>query len=72
MGALMQTKGLMEVVVLSVLLDAGLIGRSLFSALVAMAMLCTVLTVPMVRWALGPHRMPDAAASQAGGYINAH
>jgi Kef-type K+ transport system membrane component KefB len=67
MGALMQTKGLMEVVVLSVLLDAGLIGRSLFSALVAMAMLCTVLTVPMVRWALGPHRMVDAAASQAGG-----
>ena len=56
MGTLMQTKGLMEVVVLSVLLDAGLIGRSVFSALVAMAMLCTVLTVPMVRWALGPHR----------------
>jgi Kef-type K+ transport system membrane component KefB len=67
MGALMQTKGLMEVVVLTVLMDAGLIGRSLFSALVAMAMLCTVLTVPMVRWALGPNRVPEPAAAQVGG-----
>ena len=62
LGALMQTKGLMEVVVLAVLLDGGLIGRSVFSALVAMAMLCTVLTAPMVRWVLGPHWVADAAA----------
>jgi Kef-type K+ transport system membrane component KefB len=64
-GAMMQTKGLMEVVVLAVLLDAGLIGRSVFSALVAMAMVCTVLTAPMVRWALG--RVPEASTVQAGG-----
>ena len=66
MGALMQTKGLMEVVVLSMLLDSGVIGRSLFSALVAMAMLCTVITVPIVRWALGPARMLAAAEAQPG------
>ena len=58
MGALMQTKGLMEVVVLSVLLDSGLIGRSVYSALVAMALLTTVLTAPMVRWVLSPSREP--------------
>jgi Kef-type K+ transport system membrane component KefB len=66
MGALMQTEGLMEVAVLSILLDAGVIGRSLFSALVAMAILCTVLTAPLVRWALGPHPMPDAAVAPVG------
>jgi len=66
MGALMQTKGLMEVVVLAVLLEGGLIGRSVFSALVAMAMLCTVLTAPMVRWALGPRWVADAAEAEAG------
>ena len=66
MGALMQTKGLMEVVVLSMLLDAGLIGKSVFSALVAMALLCTVLTVPMVRWALGPNRAWNSVEARAG------
>lgn len=52
LGALMQTKGLMEVVVLAVLLDAGLIAPSIFSALVAMAVLCTLVTTPLVRLAL--------------------
>jgi Kef-type K+ transport system membrane component KefB len=54
LGALMQTKGLMEVVVLAVLLDAGLIAAPAFSALVAMAILCTVLTTPLTRLVLAP------------------
>jgi Kef-type K+ transport system membrane component KefB len=49
LGAMMQTKGLMEVVVLAVLHDAGLIGGQIFSAMVAMAVICTVLTAPSVR-----------------------
>jgi hypothetical protein len=57
---------LREVIVLAVSLDARLIGKSLFSALFAMAMLWTVLTVRMVRLAFGPHGMPNAAASQTG------
>lgn len=56
LGALMQTKGLMEVVVLAVLLDAGLIAPSIFSALVAMAVLCTLATAPLVRLALAGRR----------------
>jgi len=47
---LMQTKGLMEVVVLSVLLQAGLIGPASFSALVVMAITCTAFTSPLVRF----------------------
>jgi Kef-type K+ transport system membrane component KefB len=49
LSAMMQTKGLMEVVVLAVLHDAGLIGAQIFSAMVAMAVICTVLTAPSVR-----------------------
>jgi Kef-type K+ transport system membrane component KefB len=52
LGAMMQTKGLMEVVVLAVLHDAGLIGGQAFSALVAMAVACTVLAAPAVRLCL--------------------
>jgi len=36
-------------VVLAVLHDAGLIGAQIFSAMVAMAVICTVLTAPFVR-----------------------
>ena len=49
LGAMMQTKGLMEVVVLTTLHDAGLIGVPVFSGMVAMAVACTVLTAPAVR-----------------------
>jgi Kef-type K+ transport system membrane component KefB len=52
LGALVQAKGLMEVVVLVVLLDAGLIGQTLFSAMVAMAILCTVAAAPLARLVL--------------------
>jgi Kef-type K+ transport system membrane component KefB len=49
LGALMQTKGLMEVVVLTVVLDAGLIGPATFSALVLMALVSTAATMPLAR-----------------------
>jgi Kef-type K+ transport system membrane component KefB len=62
LGALMQTKGLMEVVVLAVLLDAGLIGSSVFSAMVAMAVVCTLATAPMLRLALARRRARSQVA----------
>ena len=49
LGAMMQTKGLMEVVVLAVLHDSGLLGGQIFSAMVAMAIICTAVTAPAVR-----------------------
>ncbi len=49
LGVMMQTKGLMEVVVLAVLLEAGLIGRTVFSGLVAMAVITTILAAPLTR-----------------------
>lgn len=49
LGALMQCRGLMEILVLSVLFDAGLISRSCFSSLVVMAVATTALALPLVR-----------------------
>jgi Kef-type K+ transport system membrane component KefB len=65
---MMQTKGLMEVVVLAVLHDAGLIGTQIFSAMVAMAVVCTVLTAPAVRLCqrMEARRLPEAARAEAG------
>ncbi|MCK8784247.1 cation:proton antiporter [Roseomonas sp. NAR14] len=72
LGAMMQTKGLMEVVVLAVLHDAGLIGGQIFSAMVAMAVVCTVITAPAVRLcrhleAGRPARPPDGERIAAEG-----
>ena len=66
LGVLLQTKGLMEVVVLSALHEAGLVGTPIFSSMVAMAVICTLLTAPLVRAIhslrqrlVSPHRGAD-------------
>ena len=55
LGTLMPCKGLMEVIVLTILLDAGVLSVACFSALVLMAVVTTALTQPMTllvgRWA---------------------
>lgn len=48
-GAALQTKGLMEVLVATILLDHGVIGEALFAPLILMALVCTVVTTPMLR-----------------------
>jgi K+:H+ antiporter len=48
---LVNTRGLTELVALNVGLSAGLIGQRLFSVLVLMAVLTTVMTAPLLRWA---------------------
>ena len=64
LGALVQTKGLMELIVLTILLDRGIIGTSAFSALVLMAVLTTMLAMPLAR--LGLRRAtPELAISAA-------
>jgi Kef-type K+ transport system membrane component KefB len=52
LGSLLQTKGLMELIVLTVLLDSGIISANVFSALVLMAVVSTALAMPMARLAL--------------------
>jgi Kef-type K+ transport system membrane component KefB len=48
LGALMNTRGLMELVVLNVGLDAGLITPALFTMMVVMALVTTAMTTPML------------------------
>jgi len=52
LGSLVQTKGLMEVIVLTILLEAGIITGNVFSALIVMAVVSTALAMPMTRLVL--------------------
>lgn len=49
-GVLMNTRGLMELVVLNIGLDLGVISPSLFTMMVLMALVTTFLTTPLLRW----------------------
>jgi K+:H+ antiporter len=55
-GTLMNTRGLMELVVLVIGLDAGILDERLFAVLVLMALVTTVMTVPVLR-RLGPRNL---------------
>lgn len=48
-GYLLQTKALIEIIFASVLLDKGIITSGMFTALLLMALLSTVITTPLVR-----------------------
>jgi len=48
LGALAQAKGLMELVVATILLDAHVISRTVFSCLILMALISTALTLPLM------------------------
>ena len=54
LGVLMNTRGLMELVVLNIGLDAGIITPALYAVLVIMALLTTLMTSPMLRALGGP------------------
>jgi Kef-type K+ transport system membrane component KefB len=49
LGALLQTKGLMEIVVLTILLEAHVISANVFAALVLMAVVSTAIAMPLAR-----------------------
>jgi Kef-type K+ transport system membrane component KefB len=49
LGALMNTRGLMELVVLSIGLDLGVISPTLFTMMVMMALITTLMTAPLLQ-----------------------
>jgi len=53
LGSLLQAKGLTELIVLTVLLDAGIICPRIFAAMILMAVCSTALAMPLARFALG-------------------
>lgn len=64
LGALVQTKGLMEVVVLTVLLENEIISVTAFSALTLMAVISTGLVMPLARLLL-PRTKSEAGLQRA-------
>ncbi|MEO5937292.1 MAG: cation:proton antiporter [Terriglobales bacterium] len=62
-GALMNTRGLMELVILNIGLELGILSPSLFSMMVIMALVTTYMTVPVLNWVM-PRKSPQA--EQAG------
>jgi Kef-type K+ transport system membrane component KefB len=61
-GALMNARGLMELIVMKVGLDAGLIGKALFTMLLVMAIVTTVMTGPLLNLFDGQQRESSSAA----------
>ena len=62
-GVLMNTRGLMELVILNVGLEIGVISPPLFAIMVVMALVSTVMTTPLLEW-IYPARMIAAEAAE--------
>ncbi len=62
-GVLMNTRGLMELVVLNIGLDLGVISPKVFTMMVLMALVTTVMTSPLVAWLQRRVTAPEAAAT---------
>lgn len=60
LGVLMNTRGLMELIVLNIGLDLGVLSPTLFAMLVLMAIVTTMATTPIVEWL---NRTQDYGAS---------
>jgi Kef-type K+ transport system membrane component KefB len=58
---LMNTRGLMELVILNVGLEIGVISPALFAIMVVMAVVSTVMTTPLLEW-IYPARLVPAEA----------
>jgi Kef-type K+ transport system membrane component KefB len=64
LGTLMNTRGLMELIVLNIGLDLRVISPTLFAMMVVMALVTTMATAPVLRWLL-PHTAPAPAPESA-------
>jgi Kef-type K+ transport system membrane component KefB len=58
-GILMNTRGLIELVILNIGLDIGVITRPLFSMMVVMAVATTLMTTPLLSWVYGDPKEQD-------------
>jgi Kef-type K+ transport system membrane component KefB/nucleotide-binding universal stress UspA family protein len=56
-GILMNTRGLMEFIVLNIGMDLGVISPTVFTMLVIMALVTTVATAPVLRWVYPDHEL---------------
>ncbi|HEX7070642.1 MAG TPA: cation:proton antiporter, partial [Rhodothermales bacterium] len=66
LGVLMNTRGLMELVILTIGLELGVISPALFAMMVLMALVTTFMTTPLIEW-IYPMRLiqSDSATEEA-------
>jgi Kef-type K+ transport system membrane component KefB len=65
LSMLMNTRGLMELIVLNIGLDLGIISESLFALMVLFAIITTVATAPVVTWIFpAPSPSPSSPPTQ--------
>lgn len=66
-GILMNTRGLVELVILNIGLELGILSPALFSIMVLMALVTTLMTTPLIKW-IYPHSLevPAPALSYRG------
>ena len=60
LGVLLQSKGLMEVLVVTVLIDAGILTTTVFSALILVAVFCTIAAMPLTWLIIGTNGTREA------------
>ena len=65
-GTLMNARGLMELIVINIGLQHGIIQPPLFSVLVLMAIVTTLMASPVFEWVYGRHPRAAAAGSERG------
>ena len=81
LGALLNTRGLVELIVLNIAYNAGVFSPRLFTMLVVMALVTTMMTVPALNWLrigkvelshqdLSQSRLAKKAGRFAGGQRN--
>jgi Kef-type K+ transport system membrane component KefB len=63
LGVLMNTRGLMELVILNIGLEIGIISPSVFTMMVVMALLTTVMASPLLDWIYPTPSVEEKAAS---------
>ncbi len=65
-GALMNSRGLMELIIINIGLQEGVIQPALFSILVVMAIVTTLAASPVFQWVYGRHEKSDGAPVPEG------
>jgi Kef-type K+ transport system membrane component KefB/nucleotide-binding universal stress UspA family protein len=65
LGILMNTRGLMELVILTIGLEIGVISPALFTMMVMMALVTTAMTTPVVQWLFPSHVLRSMQAEDA-------
>jgi Kef-type K+ transport system membrane component KefB len=58
LGSLMNARGLIELILLNIGLQAGIITPTLFTILVLVAVVTTLMATPVFEWVYGRHRQP--------------